>query len=48
VTGTVVRDEIDYDPGFGWLGSVAKKLFIGRQLRRTFEYRQKALTKLLG
>jgi ligand-binding SRPBCC domain-containing protein len=48
VTGTVVRDVIDYEIGFGWLGALAQKLFIRRQLQRTFEYRQKALTKLLS
>jgi ligand-binding SRPBCC domain-containing protein len=47
VTGTVVRDVIDYDVGFGWLGTLAQKFFIRRQLQRTFEYRQRALTKLL-
>ena len=48
VRGTVVRDVIDYDVGFGWLGNLAQKFFIRRQLQRTFEYRQKALEKLLG
>ena len=47
VKGTVVRDVIEYDVGFGWLGNLAQKLFISRQLRRTFEYRQQALEKLL-
>src|SRR6476469_3624800 len=47
VTGTVVRDVIDYDVGFGWLGTLAQKFFIRRQLQRTFEHRQRALTKLL-
>lgn len=47
VRGTVVRDVIEYDVGFGWLGNLAQKLFITRQLRRTFEYRQEALEKLL-
>ena len=46
--GTVVRDVIDYEVGFGWLGSLANRLFIGRQFQRTFAYRQKALEKLLG
>jgi ligand-binding SRPBCC domain-containing protein len=47
-TGTVVRDAIEYDVGFGWLGDLAEKLFIGRQLQRTFAYRQRALSKLLS
>lgn len=45
--GTVVRDVIDYDVGFGWLGGLAQRLFVSRQLRRTFEYRQRALENLL-
>jgi hypothetical protein len=27
---------------------MAQKLFVGRQLRRTFAYRQQALEKVLG
>lgn len=47
VQGTVVRDVIEYDVGFSWLGDLAQRFFVSRQLRRTFEYRQKALEKLL-
>jgi ligand-binding SRPBCC domain-containing protein len=47
VRGTVVRDVIEYDLGFGWLGELAQRLFIGRELQRTFAYRQQALEKLL-
>jgi ligand-binding SRPBCC domain-containing protein len=47
VKGTVLRDVIEYEVGFGWLGDLAQRLFIGRQLERTFEYRQRALEKLL-
>lgn len=46
-TGTVVRDLIEYDPGFGPLGDVAQRLFIAPALKQTFEYRQKMLEKLL-
>jgi hypothetical protein len=38
---------IEYDVGFGWLGQLAQKLFISRQLLQSFEYRQHALEKLL-
>jgi len=48
VNGTVVRDVIDFDVGFGWLGELAQRFFVSRQLQRTFTYRQKALEKLLG
>jgi ligand-binding SRPBCC domain-containing protein len=47
VTGTVILDVIDYDVGFGWLGQLAERVFIGPQLRRTFAYRQKALADVL-
>ncbi|MGA8308752.1 MAG: SRPBCC family protein [Terriglobales bacterium] len=45
--GTVVRDVIEYDVGFDWLGALAQKFFVSPQLQRTFEYRQKALENLL-
>lgn len=47
-SGTMVRDVIEYDAGFGVLGNLARKLFIERQLRRTFRYRQQKLEKLLA
>jgi ligand-binding SRPBCC domain-containing protein len=46
--GTVVRDLIEYDAGFGVLGNLAHKLFIEPALKKTFEYRQRMLEKLLG
>jgi ligand-binding SRPBCC domain-containing protein len=46
--GTIVRDVIEYDPGFGVIGSLGQRLFIARTLNRTFEYRQKRLEKLLA
>ncbi len=45
--GTMVRDVIEYDVGFGWLGEIAQRVFVSRQLHGTFEYRQRALEKLL-
>lgn len=48
VTGTMVRDVIEYDPGFGMFGHLAQKLFIAPSLQHTFEYRQMMLEKLLG
>jgi ligand-binding SRPBCC domain-containing protein len=46
--GTVVRDVIEYDAGFGVPGNLAQRLFVSPSLRRTFEYHQKMLEKLLG
>jgi ligand-binding SRPBCC domain-containing protein len=47
VSGTRVRDVIEYDPGFGALGNLAQKLFIAPSLKQTFAYRQGTLEKLL-
>jgi len=46
--GTVVRDVIQYDAGFGMLGDLTQKLFIAPSLKQTFKYRQRMLEKLLG
>jgi ligand-binding SRPBCC domain-containing protein len=46
--GTIVRDIIDYEVGLGILGVYAEKLFVARQFRRVFEYRQAMLINLLG
>jgi ligand-binding SRPBCC domain-containing protein len=47
VSGTRVRDVIEYDPGFGALGNLAQKLFIAPNLKQTFAYRHETLEKLL-
>lgn len=47
IVGTVVRDVIGYDAGFGILGRVAEEFFIAPQLQRTFAYRQRILSSLL-
>ena len=48
LNGTRVRDVITYEVGFGWVGRLADKIFIHRQMQRTFAYRQEALPKLLA
>jgi ligand-binding SRPBCC domain-containing protein len=47
VSGTLVQDVIDLEVGFGLFGVIAEGLFIRRQLRQTFQYRQQTLEKLL-
>ncbi len=47
VSGTLVRDIIDYEVGFGWLGALAEALFVRRQMQRTFAERQQILPDLL-
>jgi ligand-binding SRPBCC domain-containing protein len=48
IRGTVIRDLIAYEVGFGALGRLADKLFVRRQLQQTFAYRQQALTLILS
>jgi ligand-binding SRPBCC domain-containing protein len=45
--GTTIRDIIDYEVGFGFLGSIANALFIWPQMQSTFAERQRRLTNLL-
>jgi ligand-binding SRPBCC domain-containing protein len=44
--GTVIRDSIDYEVGFGPLDRMAN-IIVSRQLKTTFNYRQRALGQLL-
>ncbi len=48
ISGTLVRDVIEYEVGFGLLGAVADSLFVARQMRRTFAQRQQRLPSLLS
>lgn len=45
--GTLIKDVVDYDAGFGPFGRLAGGLFIEPRLRRTFAYRQNAVTQIL-
>ena len=48
VPGTLIRDVVEYEVGFGVLGLLADRLFVRRQLRRTFAWRQQAVREWLG
>lgn len=45
--GTTVRDQIEYEVGFGPLGQLVDSLFVRRQMSRTFAERQSKLPQLL-
>jgi ligand-binding SRPBCC domain-containing protein len=45
--GTVVGDRVEYALPFGWLGRIVHALFVRRQLRQIFAYRQQALAELM-
>jgi len=46
VGGTLIRDVIDFEVGFGVLGSIAQKLFVRRELEKTFAHRQSVLSRI--
>ena len=46
IAGTLVRDVIEYEVGFGFLGESIAGM-IAAQLQRTFKYRQQAVERLL-
>lgn len=48
IHGTLVRDQIDYAIGYGVVGAIAQRIFVGRQMKTTFAYRQGRLEGLLG
>jgi hypothetical protein len=46
--GTLIVDRIEYAAPFGPLGTLARALYVDRNLRRIFDYRRSALAALLG
>jgi ligand-binding SRPBCC domain-containing protein len=48
VRGTLVRDVIEYEVGFGLAGALANALFLRRQMENTFARRQHILPRLLA
>jgi ligand-binding SRPBCC domain-containing protein len=44
--GTIVADRVDYALPFGWVGRMAHAVYVARQLRRIFDYRQQVLTDI--
>lgn len=46
--GTVISDCVRYELPFGPLGRIAHAIIVGKQLRRTFSYRQRAIAKILA
>jgi len=46
--GTFLHDVVEYEVGFGPIGRMLEKLVFQRLLRRTFEYRKKALESIFA
>jgi ligand-binding SRPBCC domain-containing protein len=47
IQGTLLRDEVTYEPPLGPLGEFANRLILRRQLESTFNYRRKRTLELL-
>ncbi|MFY9676213.1 MAG: SRPBCC family protein [Terriglobales bacterium] len=47
ISGTQIRDRMEYEIGFEPLGRIINTIFIAPQMRRTFAYRQRAVERLL-
>ena len=45
--GTLLRDEVDYDPPLGALGRIAGGWLIRRKLRKMFDYRHETVRRIL-
>jgi len=44
---TIIADQVEYTPPMGMLGRIADRLFLRKQLERTFEYRQARIAELM-
>ncbi len=45
-SGTLIRDVVEYEVGFGVIGTFLEKVMFQRMLRSTFEYRKRALQRI--
>lgn len=45
--GTILRDEVDYEPPLGMLGRILGKGFLERKLRRMFDYRHEVTRRIV-
>ena len=46
--GTLIVDRIEYKVRFGIFGSIARELFVRRDLDRIFQYRQEKIAERFG
>jgi ligand-binding SRPBCC domain-containing protein len=48
IAGCLVEDHVEYELPFGAMGTLAHRLFLRRQIERTFAYRQRQLEMLFA
>ncbi|WP_417592002.1 SRPBCC family protein [Owenweeksia hongkongensis] len=46
--GVLMKDIVTYQPPFGKLGNLANSLFIKKQLKEIFDYREEAVNRYFG
>ena len=46
--GTLIRDLVVYRMPLGPLGEIARRVLIGRDLEKIFDYRRDAIARLMG
>lgn len=46
--GTLIRDDLEYEVGFGVVGIMLEQAIFQRLMKATFQYRKKALRKIFG
>lgn len=46
--GVLMTDIVSYKPPMGFLGTIANSLFIKKQLKEIFDFREKALIEIFG
>ncbi|AEV32103.1 hypothetical protein Oweho_1097 [Owenweeksia hongkongensis DSM 17368] len=46
--GVMMKDIVSYQPPFGILGNLANSLFIKKQLKEIFDYREEAVNRYFG
>jgi hypothetical protein len=44
--GTLMRDAVQYEVGWGWAGAVARRLFVRRSVEQIFEYRNRVILQI--
>lgn len=46
--GTLMRDVVEYEVGWGWAGAAARRLFVRRSVERIFEYRNRVIGEMFA
>ena len=46
--GTIIRDRVKFEVGYGWIGKLVERAFLVRQMSATFAHRQAELERIFG